>query len=104
MAQRWVRLALEIEDFEELDEDERLQAASNAGFAVRTGNGPNGSRGAFELLRRHGSGEGLVRAKNLGRIRKLLRRTGYPIDIDASPPFTTNTGRRPSYGRSWRPL
>ena len=104
MARQWVRLALEIEDFKELDEDERLQAANNAVFAVRTGNGPNGSRNAVELLRWHGSGEGLVRARNLGRIQKLLRRTGYAIGIDASPPFMTNTGRRPSYGQSWRPV
>jgi hypothetical protein len=102
MARRWVRLALEIEGFQELDEDERLQAANNAVFAVRTGNGPNGSRNALELLRRHGSGEGLVRARSVRRIRKLLRRTGYVIGVDASPPFTTNTGCRPSYGQSWR--
>lgn len=104
MVRRWVRLALEIEDFAKLDDDERLQAANHAVFAVRTGNGPNGSRNAFELLRRYGSGEGLVRARNVGRIRKLLRRTGYVIDIDASPPFTTNTRCRPSHGQSWRSM
>ena len=104
MARRWVRLAIEIEDFGDLDDDERLQAANNTVFAVRTGNGPNGSRNAFDLLRRHGSGEGVVRARNLMRIQKLLRRTGYAICIDASPPFTTNTGRRPSYGQTWRPM
>jgi hypothetical protein len=81
-----------------------FQAANNAVFAVRTGNGPNGSRSALELLRWYGAGEGLVRARNLGRIRKLLRRTGYAIGIDASAPFMTNTGRRPSYGQSWRAL
>lgn len=104
MLRKWVLLALKVPGFRRLEEDERHQVANNAAFAVRTGNGPNGSTDLLPLVRKYGGAEGVVRAKNLPRIRKLASRAGYPVVLEASLPFVTNDGRRPSYGGRWRRL